>query len=228
MKSLRLKAFFVIGFAAIVLQANTVLAKDKWINLSTKNFNIISNADEGGSRKLALKLEQFHYVDFAAAKSSLEPLLGADVDPTVKTMAERTMQMIESGTGPSSAIAESARSLNIERNVDVENTSPSTSGPPRLARRPTLRIEGAQVIRGVLVSIECKAGEWTLVVNTRDDLLRFAVTNKGELEFSSQDPQFEGKVDCGPVNRIAYVYYKPISGKSQIAGYAVGIEFTKD
>src|SRR5215468_1344322 len=62
MKSLRLKAFFVIGFAAILLQANTVQAKDKWINLSTKNFNIISNADEGGSRKLALKLEQFHYV----------------------------------------------------------------------------------------------------------------------------------------------------------------------
>jgi len=34
-------------------------AKDKWINLTTKNFNIISNADEGETRKLSLKLEQF-------------------------------------------------------------------------------------------------------------------------------------------------------------------------
>ena len=136
--------------------------------------------------------------------------------------------MIESVTRPSPAVAESARSLNAEKTFDVENTAPSTAGPPRLARRPTLRIEGAQVVRGVLVSIECKAGEWTLVVNTRDDLLRFVVTNKGELEFSSQDPQFDGKVDCGPVNRIAYIYYKPISGKSQMAGAAVGIEFTKD
>ena len=178
--------------------------------------------------RLNLALLQTRLGDYAAAKSSLEPLLGADVDPTLKTIAERTMQMIESGTRPSSAVAESARSLNTERTVDVENTSPSTSDPPRLARRPTLRIEGAQVIRGVLVSIECKAGEWTLVVNTRDDLLRFGVTNKSELEFSSQDPQFEGKVDCGPVNRIAYIYYKPVSGKSQMAGYAVGIEFTKD
>src|SRR5262249_3769048 len=37
-------------------------AKDKWINLRTKNFNIVSNADEGPTRKLASNLEQFRYV----------------------------------------------------------------------------------------------------------------------------------------------------------------------
>ena len=37
-------------------------AKDKWINLHTKNFNIVSNAEEGATRQLASKLEQFRYV----------------------------------------------------------------------------------------------------------------------------------------------------------------------
>ena len=91
-----------------------------------------------------------------------------------------------------------------------------------------MKIEGAQTIRRVLVSIECKAGKWTLVVNTKDDLLRFTVSNKDKLEFYSQDPQFEGKVDCGSVNKIAYIYFKPIAGQSKFAGDAVAVEFTRD
>src|SRR6185436_14504845 len=62
MKRLHLKTVVVFGCLAAVLSAAPVRAKDKWINLTTKNFNIISNADEGDTRKLALKLEQFHYV----------------------------------------------------------------------------------------------------------------------------------------------------------------------
>jgi hypothetical protein len=176
--------------------------------------------------RLNLALLQARLGDYAAAKTSLEPFLGEDVDPTLKTSAERTMKMIDSATRPGPASAESARSLNSERTADVENTVPSTAAPPRLGRRPTLRIEGTEVIRGVLVSIDCKADEWTLVVNTRD-LLRFAVVKKSELEVSSQDSEFDGKVNCGPVNRIAYIYFKP-SKRAQIAGEAVGIEFTRD
>lgn len=44
------------------LLASTAEAKDKWINVRTKNFNIVSNASENDTREVALKLEQFVYV----------------------------------------------------------------------------------------------------------------------------------------------------------------------
>lgn len=62
MKKIRSHTSTLVAFAIIFLSAAPAHAKDKWINLTTKNFNIISNADEGGTRKLALKLEQFHFV----------------------------------------------------------------------------------------------------------------------------------------------------------------------
>ncbi|HSE38487.1 MAG TPA: tetratricopeptide repeat protein, partial [Blastocatellia bacterium] len=62
MKRIRLKAAIILAFIVVVLSATPAQAKDKWINLTTKNFNIISNADDGGTRRLALKLEQFHFV----------------------------------------------------------------------------------------------------------------------------------------------------------------------
>src|SRR5882762_11526705 len=61
MNKVRLRAVLLASLV-IALLAMPAQAKDKWINLTTKNFNIISNADEGDTRKLALKLEQFHYV----------------------------------------------------------------------------------------------------------------------------------------------------------------------
>lgn len=45
----------------VSLSSSTVLAKDKWISLQTKNFNVVSNADEKRTRQLTLKLEQFRY-----------------------------------------------------------------------------------------------------------------------------------------------------------------------
>lgn len=167
--------------------------------------------------------------DYAAAKKTLEPLLAADADPALKTSAESTMKMIEYATRPAPAPSELARSgTDADRSAEPETSAPGQPAPPRLARRPTLKIEGAQTIRGVLASIECKAGKWTLVVNTKDDLLRFAVSDKDKLEFYSQDPQFEGKVNCGSVNKIAYIYFKPIAGQSKFAGDAVAVEFTRD
>ena len=58
----RLKCTIGLACFVVVLIAAPVAAKDTWSNLTTKNFNIISNADEGRTRKLALKLEQFHFV----------------------------------------------------------------------------------------------------------------------------------------------------------------------
>lgn len=61
MKRRRLKCTISLACFVVVLTAAPVAAKDTWINLTTKNFNIISNADEGRTRKLVLKLEQFHF-----------------------------------------------------------------------------------------------------------------------------------------------------------------------
>jgi len=46
----------------VVSQATTVLAKDKWINIRSKNFFLVGNASEKEVRKVALKLEQFRAV----------------------------------------------------------------------------------------------------------------------------------------------------------------------
>jgi tetratricopeptide (TPR) repeat protein len=53
-----------LAVAATVLAGLTstrALAKDSWIDVQTVNFHIISNAGEGETHKLALKLEQFRY-----------------------------------------------------------------------------------------------------------------------------------------------------------------------
>src|SRR5687768_1536030 len=54
-----MKAFYLL--LLLVLLAQPAYAKEKWINLQTKNFNVVSNADEKKVRELALKLEQFRH-----------------------------------------------------------------------------------------------------------------------------------------------------------------------
>jgi tetratricopeptide (TPR) repeat protein len=61
-KSHRFAITLTIATAMIGIGSWPVLAKDKWINLRTKNFNIVSDADEGATRQLASNLEQFRYV----------------------------------------------------------------------------------------------------------------------------------------------------------------------
>lgn len=46
----------------VVSQPTTVFAKDKWINIRSKNFFLVGNAGEKEVRKVALKLEQFRAV----------------------------------------------------------------------------------------------------------------------------------------------------------------------
>ncbi len=68
MKSHRLK-FALLGVLLFTI-ALPVAAKDKWLNLRSKNFNVVSNANEEETRKLILKLEQFRYVFSQLIKSS--------------------------------------------------------------------------------------------------------------------------------------------------------------
>src|SRR5262245_26810171 len=62
MKTYRLLACLFLGVALALMAAAPVAAKDKWINVRTKRFNVVSNADSDDARKLALKLEQFRAV----------------------------------------------------------------------------------------------------------------------------------------------------------------------
>jgi len=48
------------------------------------------------------------------------------------------------------------------------------------------------------------------------------------LEFYGQDPSFEGSVRCGPVNKNAFIYFKPLAGQTKLAGDAGTVEFTRD
>ncbi len=177
---------------------------------------------------LTLAQIQARMQDYDAAKKTLEPLLASDAEPGLKSAAESTMKMIEYYTRP--APAEPSRADSDTRRTGAPVTSSESSPtPPRLVRRPSLKLEGTQTIRGVLASIECKNGKWTLVVNTASDLLRFTVSDKEKLEFYSQDPSFEaGTINCGSVNKIAFIYFKPMTGQSKFAGDAVAVEFTRN
>jgi tetratricopeptide (TPR) repeat protein len=53
---------FVLILALLLASTPEAAAAEKWINLTTSNFNIVSNAGEGDTRRLALKLEQFHAI----------------------------------------------------------------------------------------------------------------------------------------------------------------------
>jgi tetratricopeptide (TPR) repeat protein len=180
---------------------------------------------------LALAQLQVQTQDYEAAKKTLEPLLSAGVEPKLKESAESTMKSIENRT----------RAARVEQTPPQpkQNTDPEKSAPealpgqqakkaPERVSQPTLKIEGAQTIRGVLVAIECRAGRWTLVVNALDNRMRFMVSNKEKLDFLSQDPTFAGSVKCGPVNKTAFIYFKPVAGQTKLAGDAVAVEFTRD
>jgi len=193
---------------------------------------------------LALAQLQVQTQDYAAAKKTLGPLLLADVEPKLKESAESTMKMIEERTRPARVEPPSPEPKESSEPPKVvteskQNTGPAKSAfeplpseqavkPPAWVSQPTRKIEGAQTTRGVLVAIECKAGKWTLVVKASANRMRFMVSNKDELEFYSQDPSFEGAIRCGPVNKNAFIYFKPMAGQTKLAGDAVAVEFTRD
>jgi tetratricopeptide (TPR) repeat protein len=194
---------------------------------------------EPQNKKFALALAQLQVQaqDYAAARGTLEPLLSAEVDARLRESAESTMKVIEERT----------RAARVEPNREppkevIPESKPNTE-PPKIAleplptelqerpatwiSQPTVKIEGTLTMRGVLLAIECRSGKWTLVVKAGDNRLRFTVSNKPKLEFYSQDPSFEGAVRCGPVNKNAFIYFKPMAPQSRVAGDAVAVEFTR-
>lgn len=60
MKAGLVKLFLILTLAVLIPASAD--AKEKWIKVQTKSFNIVGNADEDDTRKLALKLEQFRAV----------------------------------------------------------------------------------------------------------------------------------------------------------------------
>ncbi len=62
MKMVRVRLAFLFACLFTLTVVAEATAKDKWINIRTKNFNVVSNADEGDTKEVALKLEQFVYV----------------------------------------------------------------------------------------------------------------------------------------------------------------------
>ena len=55
MKMIRTRVALVALAAFFLLTAAPALAKDKWIQLTTKNLNVVSNASEDDTRELALR-----------------------------------------------------------------------------------------------------------------------------------------------------------------------------
>jgi len=191
---------------------------------------------EPQNKRFALALAQLQVQgkDYAAAKKTLEPLFSTDMDAKLRESAESTMKLIEDRTRaagdeqPSSQVAPEPKPK-TEPAVSVLEPLPNQPEKPKTwVSRPSLTLEATQTIRGVLAAIECSAGKWTLAVKTADARLRFMVSNKAKLEFFSQDPSFEGSVRCGPVNKNAFIYFKPIMGKTTLAGDAVAVEFIRD
>ena len=190
--------------------------------------------------RLSLAQIQMRLQDYTGAKKTLEPLLAAEDDSSVKTAAASMMNIIEDHNRPlvesssrsdplSSSTAESRETPRLIRRGEEKSESPAqddgeaTEGP---TGRPSVRIEGAEILGGVLAAIECGDG-MTLVFKTRDKVLRFTVADVTTLQFYSQDPQFKGSIGCGPINLKAYVYFKPLPGQTRFAGNAVGVELAK-
>jgi hypothetical protein len=157
------------------------------------------------------------------------------VDAKLKESVESTLQLIEERIKATRVekplpqdLPESKANTEPVR-IELETPpNPQPVKPSGWVSRPTLTLEGTQTFRGLLVAIECSAGKWTLGVRTADKRIRFMVSNKAKLEFFSQDPDFKGAIRCGPVNKNAFIYFKPITVKTTLAGDAVAVEFIRD
>ena len=177
---------------------------------------------------LALAHLQLRLQEYAAAKKTLEPLL-AGGEEGLKESALSLMKVIENYERPAPPTEREA-----DGNAGAEATSqtrandqPAGRRSYQLVGRPTLNLPGAQVMRGVLTAIECAKGNWVLIVQTPEKLVRFTVSDKEKLEFYSQDSQFDGNIGCGAVNRPAFIYFKPSPAGQAAAGDAVAVEITK-
>ena len=196
---------------------------------------------EPQSKQFALTLAQIHVrmQNYDAAKKTLAPLLASTDDAQLKEMAQSLMARIDSYTRPDT-------SLGAARSTDEDRLSEADSKRPHLKRKsdeagggfgksstsdsgrgPVLKLEGAEVMNGVLAAIECEGG-MVLVFKSGDKLLRFGVSDVINLQFYTHDPQFSPQMGCGPINLPAFIHFKPMSGnQTKFAGDAVAVEFKK-
>lgn len=195
---------------------------------------------------LTLAQLQMRKQDYAAARKTLEPLLGGDEDPQLKSMAQSLASSIERYTAPEGKESEPSEERSDkkeqanapvlrrrtdeagrERSKEQPATQESAAHAPK-GRGPTVKFEGAEIMSGVLVEIQCGNGGMSLVVKREGQIVRFNVSDPAALQFLSQDPDFSAKIGCGPINLGAFIHFKRSSGsKSDFAGDAVAVEFAK-
>jgi len=225
-------AYNLLGFVYLVSGENIgegVEVMKTALKLSPQNKLVALNLAE-----LQLRMQ-----DYAGAKKTLEPLIGADDEPRIKEQAQSILSMIDSYT---------RRDTNADRYSTGETASePDVQDRPRLRRkgeedhaesgtgktnrdnsssRPALKLDGAEVMAGTLAAIECKGSGMVLAVKAGDKLLRLMVSDPARLQFVSQDPQLHPNIGCGPINLPAFIHFKPVAG-GKFAGDAVAVEFAK-
>ena len=175
----------------------------------------------------ALAQLQMQSENYADAKKTLESLLSAEIAPKLKESVESTLKEVDERTRRGRPAQNSAPPEASESTANTETPKIVLKEPAVWVSQPTLKIEGTQTLRGVLIALECTTGKWTLLVKDGDKRVRFAVSNKSKMEFFSQDPNFQGAVRCGPVNKSAFIYFKSLAGQARFAGDAVAVEFMK-
>jgi hypothetical protein len=110
---------------------------------------------------------------------------------------------------------------------DPDTTKPPSSKWPTAKSWPTLKITGADITHGTILSIECRGRSWTLLVQSQGAVRRYLAPNIEKIEFYSQS-YADDKIGCGPVNKPAFVYFKPAAAtESKLAGELLALEFTK-
>lgn len=181
---------------------------------------------EPQSKQLALTFAQIQVrmQNYDAAKKTLAPLLDSTDDPQAKQMAESLMANID-------AYTRRPASNNDGRSSEADSKSPHLKGAlgksstSDSGRGPMLKLEGAEIMNGVLAAIECEGG-MVLVFKSGDKLLRFGVGDVVNLQFYTHDPQFTPQMGCGPINLPAYIHFKPPSGSlAKFAGDVIAVEF---
>lgn len=232
------------GFApAYNLLAFVYLASGEKLNEGVETMKTALKL-EPQNRRFALTLAQLQLrmQDYAAARKTLEPLLTEDDEPGVKAQAQSIISLIDSysrrdtsassfqpGQTTAAASTESKEPPRLRRRGDeaTGQAEPSNDKQDRgfSDARPTMKLDGTEVMAATLAAIECGGG-MVLVVKAGEKLLRFAVTDPNKLQFLTQDPKLNPKIGCGPINLAAFIHYKPISG-GKFSGDAVAVEFRK-
>jgi len=188
---------------------------------------------------LTLAELQLRVQDYAGARKTLEPLVGADDEPRVKVQAQSILGMIDSytrrdtnadkySTGDAASAREVREGRQLKRKVEetTVDVGSDTGKGDRSRSRPVLKLDGTEVMAGTLAAIECNGAGMVLAVKAGDKLLRLMVSEPARIQFVSQDPQLRPNIGCGPINLAVFVHYKPIAG-GKFAGDVVAVEFTK-